>query len=287
LRVYPNIQAERRNLAAIFLDRAPFGAHMRRMSGKGREFEQLREYVPGDGMEDIHWKVTARRGKPITKLFQVERTQEVYVCIDTSRTSSQVLASGDRAGATTSLERFINAALVLGLAAEKQGDLFGVASFDSRVNRFIKARSGRGHYNACRDAIYNAEPSRDNPDFAEFFSFIRARLRKRAFIVILTNLSDPMLAEEFMRHVELIARNHLVLGVSIKDPEVAPLFSPESVTSEEDVYARLGGHLEWASLQRVKQALQVRNVSLAFASHESLTADVVTQYLSRKQRQLL
>jgi len=287
LRVYPNVQRERRNLAALFLDRAPFGVHARRATGKGREFEQLREYIHGDPLDDIHWKASARRGEPITKMFQVERTQEVYVVIDSSRTASAVLGEPELEGATTNLERYITSALVMGLAAELQGDLFGVVTFDSRVKRFIKAHGGRGHYNACRDAIYDAEPNAENPDFAELFSFIRIRLRKRALIVVLTNLSDPVLADEFARHVNLVSRNHLVLALSIKDPEVAPMFSTGPVPTASAAYAALGAHLEWDNLQRVRQALRMRNVSLTFAPHESLSAELVTQYLSQKERQLL
>ena len=63
IRVYPNLLEERSSMAALFLNRGAFGAHAQRQVGKGREFEKLREYVPGDGYEDIHWKATARRGQ--------------------------------------------------------------------------------------------------------------------------------------------------------------------------------------------------------------------------------
>src|SRR6266481_4674052 len=93
IRVYPNLFAERRNLAALFLHRGLFGLHAQRQVGKGREFEKLREYVPGDGYDEIHWKATARRGRPVTKVFQIERTQEIYVVIDASRLSARPVAS--------------------------------------------------------------------------------------------------------------------------------------------------------------------------------------------------
>src|SRR5207247_10489432 len=86
---YPNLFTERKSLAALFLHRGSFGLHAQRQVGKGREFEQLREYIPGDGFDEVHWKATAKRGRPITKIFQVERTQEVYVVIDASRLSAR------------------------------------------------------------------------------------------------------------------------------------------------------------------------------------------------------
>ncbi len=287
LRAYPNVQQERKTLAALFLDRSAFGVHARRQVGKGREFEHLREYMPGDSFEDIHWKATARRGSPVTKMYQVERTQEVYVVIDSSRLSAATPGGEVGSSHMIHLERFINAALVLGLVAEKQGDLFGLITFDRRVNRFVKARTGRAHYNACRDAIYSLEPSEENADFADLFSFIRVRLRKRALLIVLTDLGDPMLAEQFCRHVDLVSRNHLVLVNAIADPQVVPVFASGPVESTDDIYARVGGHIEWSNLQKVRQMLHLRNVALHFTSHEALSAGLVSQYMDQKQRQLL
>src|SRR5204863_1117351 len=89
IRVYPNLLNERKNLAALFLHRGSFGMHAQRQIGKGRDFEKLREYIPGDSYDEVHWKATAKRGRPVTKIFQIERTQEVYVIIDASRLSAR------------------------------------------------------------------------------------------------------------------------------------------------------------------------------------------------------
>ncbi|MEM7396703.1 MAG: DUF58 domain-containing protein, partial [Verrucomicrobiota bacterium] len=134
IRVYPNLLHERRNLATLFMSRGDMGIHAQRQVGKGRDFEQLREYIPGDSYEDIHWKATAKRGYPITKMYQIERTQEIYVLIDASRLSAQEVdknALNDPSGTetVTFLERFITTALIMGMAAEKQGDHFGLITF--------------------------------------------------------------------------------------------------------------------------------------------------------------
>ena len=83
----------------LFLNRGGYGIHARHQHGKGREFEQLREYIPGDGFDEIHWKATAKRRHPITKIFQIERTQEVYVVIDASRLSGRPLGGKVNPGA--------------------------------------------------------------------------------------------------------------------------------------------------------------------------------------------
>ena len=307
IRVYPNLARERRSLAGIFLHRTSLGAHAQRQVGKGRDFEKLREYVAGDSFEDIHWKATARRGRPITKVYQIERTQEVYVLVDASRLSGRRVARetprpgmGTRDARPTqedtrdadpteetTLERFLTAALVLGLVAEQQGDLFGVVTFSDRVHRFLRARNGKAHYGACRDALYTLEPRLVNPDFNELCTQLRLQLRRRALLVFLTSLDDPVLAETFLRNIELIRRQHLVLVNVLPPGELAPLFAGAPVTSTADIYRRLGGHLQWQQLRELERSLHHRGVQLRSSANENLAVELVADYLRVKQRQLL
>ncbi|HEO70091.1 MAG TPA: DUF58 domain-containing protein [Candidatus Hydrogenedentes bacterium] len=283
VRVYPNVLEERRRLAGLFLNQGNTGLHAQRQVGKGREFEKLREYIPGDSYEEIHWKATAKRGKPVTKVFQLERTQEVYVVIDASRLSGRDVGLS----ATNQLERFLVAALLLGQVAERQGDLFGIAAFDEQVRAFVRARNGRAHYNACREALYTLEPRLVNPDFGEVFSFLRMHLRRRALVIFLTSLDDPLLAEQFVAQLDVLARRHLVLINMLARPGIEPLFSKPHVSSADDVYARLGGHIQWRRLQALEKVLARRGVAMTLLDDERMCAELVSQYINVKRRQAL
>ena len=298
VRVYPNLMRDRRELAALFLHRSRLGLHAQRQIGRGREFEKLREYIPGDGYDEIHWKATAKRGHPVTKVFQIERTQEVYVVIDSARLSgrrvpeqnpsdNQVQAEAQPASATTTLDRFITAALTLGLATEQQGDLFGLVSFSNKVDDFVRARNGKAHYDVCRDVLYRLEPQEVSPDFDELFSFIRLRLRHRALLIFLTALDDPVLAESFVRNLELIRRQHMVLVNMVRPPGIGRLFSDRRVDSVDDIYLRLGGHLLWHNLRELQKVLERRGVRFGLLQNERLSAELVSQYLDVKRRQAL
>jgi uncharacterized protein (DUF58 family) len=306
LRVYPDLYAERRHAPAIFLHRGGIGSHARRQVGRGREFEKLRDYVPGDSIEDISWKATARRQKPISKVFQVERTQEVYVLIDSSRLSARpapAATKGSKNAAdtdadadvyedgqptVTSLERCVTSALLLCLAAQKQGDLFGLVTFSDRVRRFLRARNGQGHFNVCRDELYTLEPSIVSPDFEELCAFLRVRLRRRALLIFLTSLDDPVIAESFTRQIELLSRQHLVLVNMLRPPGVRPLFTdPAAVSAADDVYRALGGHLQWQKLRERENILRRQGVHFTLLDREEMTAQLVSQYIDIKQRQAL
>jgi uncharacterized protein (DUF58 family) len=288
VRVYPDLMKERKNVAALFLNRGTFGIHAQRQVGKGRDFEKLREYIPGDSFEDVHWKATAKRGHPVTKIFQIERTQEIYVILDASRLSAREVADpADPAIRVSTLERFIQAALVLALAAERQGDLFGLLTFSDRVHEFVRARNGQAHYSLCRDALYTLQPRIVTPDYDELFAFIRTRLRRRALLVFLTALDDPLLAESFTRNAELVCRQHLLLANMIQPPGVRPLFTSTEVARLDDLYRELGGHVQWHNLLELGKKLKQRGVQFTLVPNARLSADVVSQYLNVKRRQLV
>ena len=296
IRVYPSLFDEHKNLSGLFLNRG-LGIHAQRQVGKGRDFEQLREYLPGDSFEDIHWKTTAKRGIPITKVYQIERTQQIYVIIDASRLSARMSTTSKPAGiggdanpadeTVPILQRFITAALIMALAAERQGDLFGLLTFDDKVRTFLKAKMGKAHFNVCRDVLYMMQPQNVSPDFAELFTFIGTHIRRRALMVFLTHLDDPVLADGFTHHIDLIARHHVVLVNMIKPLIARPLFSSEAVSSVNDIYTDLGGHMLWRRLRETQKVLQKRGVGFAMLENENLCTDLVGQYLTLKRRQIL
>jgi uncharacterized protein (DUF58 family) len=294
IRVYPDLFRERKRLTALFLNRG-IGIHPQRQVGKGREFEQLREYLPGDSLEDIHWKATAKRGEPVTKVFQLERTQQVYMIIDGSRLSARNSDASTPVSSaqqqdnnyTTIMERFAAAALVMGLAADRQGDLFGLLAFDDKIRKFVRAKNGRAHYDVCRDALYTIQARSVSPDFNELFTFIGTQIRRRALLIILTNLDDPVLAESFATHIDVVSRRHLVLVNMIKPIDVEPLFSDAHVKSVNDLYGKLGGHMRWRHLRETEKLLQRRGIGFHMLANENLCADLVSQYLTVKRRQLI
>jgi len=129
LRVYPDLALEGRKIAH-FLDRGGFGAHRQRQIGRGREFEKLREYEAGDSFDSIHWKAAAKRHKPITKVFQVEKSQEVYLAIDSSRLSARLLSStsGSRVPQAREAGTSENAARQTETIAESEAELTKITS---------------------------------------------------------------------------------------------------------------------------------------------------------------
>jgi uncharacterized protein (DUF58 family) len=296
IRVYPDLSREKNVLAPLFFRRGTLGSHQVRQVGKGREFQQLRAYLPGDSYDDVYWKGTAKRRFPVTMMHQIERTQELHVILDVSRRSARPLEASRRGQAGESdrfapkdqCERFIQSALILALAAQQQGDRFGLMVFSDQVHTVLPAGSGPAHYNACRDTLYQVQPRVVSPDYQELFVQIGNRLRHRSLVIILTDLAEPWLSESFSEAVKQAARRHVILVHSLGSREFQPLFQKDSdIRHVDDLYGKLAGHLLWSDLQYTSRQLKQSGVHLTSSVQESLVADVVTSYLNVKKRQLL
>ncbi len=279
IRVYPDLSSAQQ-LSAAYLRRGHSGSHPQRQIGRGREFEKLREYAFGDGFDEVDWKATARRGRPITRVFQVERTQEVYVILDASRLSARPITAGS---ADTILERNVTAALLLALEAERQGDHFGLITFSDRIHGFVRARGGKAHYSACREALYGLHPRIVTPDFDELGTLLRLRLRRRALLVFLTELDDPILAESFLRNAALIRRNHLLLVGMMQPPGSRPLFAGAG----GDIFENLAGHMQWSKLQTFAKVLERQGIHFLLCQPDRISAQLASAYVNLKQRQIL
>nr|WP_307726380.1 DUF58 domain-containing protein [Trichlorobacter sp.] len=286
LRVYPNLRAERRRLAALFLERNDRQLQAQRQRGQGREFDRLRQYQTGDSLADIHWKATAKRRQLITKEYQIERTQEVYLLIDSSRLSGRPVPTAE-GGSEPFLEQAVRTALILGSVAQRQGDLFGVAAFGSRVQGFVRAKTGKTHFGHCRDLLYTVQPGEDNPSFGELATFMAARLRRRALLIFIAPLDEPALAEEFVRAIRILSRRHLICVAMPQPPTAAPLFSSTALGSSDELYRHLAGHLTWHQLRELQQKLRLQGIRLLLVKDERLSADLVSHYLDVKRKQLL
>jgi uncharacterized protein (DUF58 family) len=296
IRAYPNLVSGQQHLRGLFR-RKEWGLRTQRRLGKGREFEQLREYLPGDSFEDIDWKATARRRHPITRVYQVEQAQEIYVILDSSRLSTRSAAyvterrrltrTEQAIEATTIFERYIVASLVMAVAADKLSDRYGMLIFGDKPECFIKAGRGRAHYNACRDALYNRMPRSVSPDFDELFTYVGTHLRKRALLVFLTSLDDPVLAESFIRAMTAASRKHILMVNMFRPPGAHPLFSSPDIKRVQGIYQHLVGHMHWASINETHRRLKQHGASLHLLDENELCSQLVNQYMDVKQRQII
>jgi uncharacterized protein (DUF58 family) len=284
--VHPDVTAERRAFAAAFLPRINSGLRLQRQLGRGREFEKLRDYQPGDGFDEVHWKATARRGKPVTKLLQVERTQEVHVLLDASRLSGRPLPGSDGIERPV-IERQVTAALALAGLARRQGDRMGLIVYADHVLHTMSAGSSPAHFNACREILSSTVPRPVSPDPAELFTHVATRLRRRSLLIMLADLSDPVGAEQYVRHLPVLTRRHLVLVVQPRPAELAPALHGPVPKDDAGVVSSLAWHYEWQQVNQTLAAVHATGARPMLADGPNYVLELINRYMNLRREQAL
>ena len=242
VKVYPNMrrarEAELRALGARSFVAARRKSQWR---GEGRDFESLRDYVRGDEMRHISWTATARRGKLVTRQYQMERDQTILIALDAGRLMTARIEN------ETKLDSAVHAALALMSAAARAGDNAGLLVFGRRIKAYLPPKRGAEHLDAALEALYAIEPEMIEPSYSRAFEFVSANSRRRSLVVVLTDLVDEEGSRELLSSLKLLRPRHLPLVVTIADRDLKAVVreSPENVSemftqsvAEEIMYLR-------------------------------------------------
>jgi uncharacterized protein (DUF58 family) len=283
--IYPDLRLERRSLANLFLNRGLDGSRRQRSIGRGRDYDQIREYRPGDTPTDIHWKASAKRSVLVAKTYQIERTQELVLAIDHSRLSARPHPLEPGGEPEPVLERYVAAANLLAMAALREGDLFGLMTFARTTDCFVRASSGASHLRTLQNSLFTLQPENVYPDIDEWVRFTRVNLRRRSLLILLTDLSDASTFELLEKRIRILSSIHVVVVAMIPPPGVHPLLDKQHPPS--DPWTALAGHLMWRDLQHFRTRLHDIGIPLLLSAASSLVPELVNEYLHIKQRQSL
>jgi len=215
LRVYPPFKS--RDEAELRIDKArilEIGLRSAQGRGGGTEFDSLREYGTDDEFRRIDWAATARAGKAIVRTYRAERNQTVLLLLDAGRTMA------GRVEGVPRLDHAMDAVMMLTAVATRLGDRAGLVAFDSEVRAAVNPGHARDQLSRVTEAMYRLEPKLVESDYRGAFAETLVRFRRRAMLVVLTELAEQAVAETLLPALPLIARNHLVLVASVTDPEV-------------------------------------------------------------------
>jgi len=216
LRVHPPFRSK--DEAELKIDKARIlevGLRSAQGRGGGTEFEQLREYSHDDEFRRVDWAATARTGKTIVRTYRAERNQTIIVLLDNGRVMAGRVADVPR------VEHAMDAVMMLTAVATRLGDRCGLVTFDREVLSIVPPRLGRDQLGRVTEAMYALEPALVESDYRGAFTATLARFRRRALLVILTELVEQAVGEYLLPALPLIARNHLVLIGAVRDPDVA------------------------------------------------------------------
>ena len=297
LRIEANLRPGRQEILRSPVYRMLVASRQTPWTGHGRDFERLREYHPGDTYSEIAWKSTARRGGPVTGLFQWEQKQEVYFVVDQSRASALALHAAADPESVAPQERApqrmldlaVETALVGATVALELGDEFGLVTYADGAKSWLRAGSGQSQFHRFRDYLLNMEPVPTNADYEALFSDIRVRKPAAARLPGIARRPDRALDFGLVASRSWSARSsHALLMTSILPDHVRPAFSPrEDVNTDQDVYAALAGDRENQRLAALARQLRQLDAQLRYIPAEKFLRTAVEGYLENKREQRL
>jgi uncharacterized protein (DUF58 family) len=277
VKVYPNLLDVRRYDLLLRRNRLQeMGLRHSRLFGEGTEFERLREYLPDDEYRRINWKATARRHRPIHHRVP-DRAQPERRRRDRHRPHD-----AEPGGRDCQARLRVNAVLFLAYVATGLGDKVGMLTFADEVGQYVRPHAGRGQFYRMLELLYRVEAAPVEPDYQRALGYLALQQRKRALIVIFTDLSGGASMQALLNHVALLARNSLPLVVTISDPDIhaAARQVPDGSLA---VYQRAAATHLLQERQIALESLQRRGVLTLDVPANQLSLAVIDRYLSLKQ----
>jgi uncharacterized protein (DUF58 family) len=281
VRVYPNLQeAQKIRIYLIRSRQIELEKRFKRQRGQGREFEGLREYRAGDEFRDISWSATARRGKLITKTYQIERSQTLWLVLDAGR----LLRA--RVDGLTKLDYAVNAALSLAQVGFYSGDRVALLVYGRKPQQRVGPGRGMPQLRRLMESLAQAHPEPFEANHLLAAEMLLSSQSRRSLIVWMTDLAETAATPEVVECTTAMASRHLVLLGIMAQTELRSIVAAPPENARE-MY-RYSAALEIVQrrdllLRRLRQ----QGVIAVEAAPSGFTTALVNQYLEVKERSLL
>ena len=185
------------------------GEYKSAFKGRGMEFDEVREYQPGDDVKSIDWNVTARTGKPYIKRFVEERELTVMLVVDAS--SSGSFGSIDKSKNDVAAE----IAALLAYSAIRSNDRVGLIVFTDQIEKFVPPKKGRSHVmRVIREILFLEAPEHGETDITAALEYLQKVCTRRSVVFLISDF----ICEDYSQALMLASKKHDLIPVSIADP---------------------------------------------------------------------
>jgi uncharacterized protein (DUF58 family) len=279
VRVFPNF-APLARFAMFSAEQASrlVGAHVKRRRGEGTDFHQMREYRIGDSLRQIDWKATARARRLISREYQDEKNQQLVLMLDTGR---RLMA---RDGDLAHFDHVLDAALVVAYLALRQGDAVGLHATGG-AHAWVPPRRGVGAIDELLRASYALQPQPVATDFLAAATELSLRQRRRALVMLVTNLRDEDM-DDLLGAVRMLRKRHLVCVASLREGSLDAALSGDITDLPGAI--RAGATAQYLEQRRAAHdMLRSHGVMVLDVACDELAASLVDRYLAVKRDGLL
>jgi uncharacterized protein (DUF58 family) len=289
VRVYPALrQGEDQE---IFLARGrQIDLQLRRARerGLGRDFESLREYLEGDDLRDVCWTATARRGQLITRRYQTERSQAVWIVLDAGRLlRGRILSDSeaDRRG-HSKLDYACSTAVALAQLALFSGDRVGLLVYGQHVQQRVLPGRGHAHLRQIVESLAQARAESSEADHFRATATLSRWQPRRALVLWITDLAETAMRPEVIDGAMQLLRRHVLLFVAMAQPDVTAIANARPKNMEEMFRASAAQELT-TRRELLLARLRDQGALTLDLDPAQLTSAVLNQYLRVKERAMV
>jgi uncharacterized protein (DUF58 family) len=290
VRIYPALrQGEDQEIFLARGRQVELQLRQARERGLGRDFESLREYLDGDDLRDICWTATARRGQLITRRYQTERSQPVWIVLDAGRLlQGRILSGSAPAGSRgyTKLDHACSTAVALAQLALHSGDRVGLLVYGQNVQQRLLPGRGAAHLRQIVEALAQARAEASEADHLRATAALNRWQPRRALILWVTDLAETAMRPEVVDGAMQLLHRHVLLFVAMAQPDVDAIANAQPKNVEE--MFRSAAAQELATRRQLLLArLREQGALTLDLDPDHLTAAVLNQYLKVKERAMV
>jgi uncharacterized protein (DUF58 family) len=263
-----------------------------RQRGLGRDFESLREYLSGDDLRDVCWTATARRGQLITRRYQTERSQPVWIVLDAGRLlQARVVPEGsDSSRGSNSghskLDHACSTAVAVAQLALYSGDRVGLLVYGQGVQQRLLPGRGGAHLRQIVEALAKARAESSEADHLRATVSLNHFQPRRALILWITDLSETAMRPEVVDGAVQLLRRHVLLFVAMAQPDVETIAGARPKNVDQMFLASAAQELTSRRKLLLARLREQGALTLDLDPGE-LTSAVLNQYLKVKERAMV
>ena len=278
---YPSFLQLRKYMLMAFTNKlSEYGLKKIRRIGHTMEFEQIKDYVPGDDIRNINWKATAKRNQLMVNQFQDEKSQPVYSVIDKGRVMRMPFEG------LSLLDYAINATLVISNIALMKQDKAGMFSFSRDVSNRVVAQRRPSQMNTILETLYNLDTDYAESDFSRLYIDIKRTINQRSLLLLYTNFETLDALHRQLGYLQALAKSHLLVVIFFKNTELDKVTTKKADNTFE-IFEKTIAEKFIYEKKLIVNELQKHGIYSILTTPQNLTVDTINKYLEIKARGLL
>lgn len=281
IHVYPSILQMKRYEQMVFQqNKTQSGLKRVRKIGMSREFEQIRNYVPGDEIKSINWKATSRKNDLMVNQYQEEKSQNIYCIIDKGRIM-QMESNG-----LSMLDYAINSTLVLSNICLHKSDKIGLFTFSDKLGATLGASNKRIQLKKILEILYQQKTNFLDSNFELLQQHVNDKVRTRSLLLLFTNFENPFTLERTLPYLMQLKKRNLLVVVLFKNEALESL-SVNNPKSQRQFYQSMIASKMIIEKEKMAKKLSALGIQTILTKPEDLSTAVINKYLSLKAKGLL